>query len=712
MKKFLIFILVFVIVAVNGYGIYYYFLKPDQVCVEDVVGDDAIFYVKAAKVKDNIDRFASTRLWKQIESVDYEFLMKNTGISSQQMAIINLIVLQLSSKETQQILKAFFNKEAALVVYPLDFDLSQIKEFSTQGIAEIIEKFFSGFTIVTRLGPEAKIIPFISGFFEKIGADIETDEEQYNGHEVYKIRIASFGLEIFHTRINDLLVIGIGEESVKRSLDIYDGNEISLAQSLQFQKAREKFHSDLDVETYLNFGEIVGLMKNQAKEAITLLRSQVKKDVNENKDSAFAKVTSQNIDKAESQLNEVFDKFIGFEIFAASTKWEDLYESRFYVFFNKNKLSKEMVKNYSCPASENRTLEFVPRDVLAYQWANCLNLKDIWEQFNKEMAKIPNAQDQRGQLAAVEQMIGLSVENDVVPAFGAEFGGFLKGIKLGEKFPVPELLFFIEEASRSKVEKILDQLTDNPLIMVREEEYSGVSFKFVLSPLGDVLEPSYCFLDRYLLIASNKQLLKDAINVYKEQAASLESSPDFERVNQGLTDHNRAIQFVKFGALVNEMKTVIEWANNMSYSQDEKQLAFRHGAQLRLNDVKKSIDDANQEIQKLENDIVLLDDEIWNMESKGEDTSFTQLKLKEAKEKIEEKKNKLKLAFEQKKELTDTIEGYKQRTVDPALRRTYLDEFIYPVLKGFESIRACGMRATINQEEEVVSSELFIDIIE
>ena len=38
----------------------------------------------------------------------------------------------------------------------------------------------------------------------------------------------------------------------------------------------------------------------------------------------------------------------------------------------------------------------------------------------------------------------MNIEEDVLPAFGDEMGGYLKDVRVGSLFPVPEFLFFIK----------------------------------------------------------------------------------------------------------------------------------------------------------------------------------------------------------------------------------------------------------------------------
>ena len=106
---------------------------------------------------------------------------------------------------------------------------------------------------------------------------------------------------------------------------------------------------------------------------------------------------------------------------------------------------------YSRAPRENRSIRFVPVDILAYQWNNTFSLKDYWEHIKQQTAGANQGQQgisSQQAVAVAEGFLGLSLERDILPALGDEIGGYLADVELGEPFPIPELVLFM------KIEKI------------------------------------------------------------------------------------------------------------------------------------------------------------------------------------------------------------------------------------------------------------------
>lgn len=712
MKNFFIFLLIVVIIVGMGYGAYKYFFDFQQTYIDDVVSEGALLYIKASTIKDNIDRIGATRLWKEISRVDYKSLMKEAGYADKQIQMVDLIISQLGSRDTQSILKYFFNDEVAFVFYPADVKISKITDFSPDSITEIVEKLLSNVSIVFRVGAEVEFAERLSQLFNHFGAKVTREEIKYNGYTLYVIKVTNLGLIINYAKINDLLVVGIGDIAAKRSYDVLDGAIPQLSSDKQFSQASERFYIDSDLEIFFNLKKSTDLLRDQAKTIVSMYSKKPQKSDQDGDGKDVVQLDKERIDIAHKNIDSYFKQLAGFNSVAVSTKWEGIYESRFLVFFDKSQISAEIAKNYSCPASENKSIDFIPEDALFYQWANCLDLAAIWEQMNKELGKFPDAEFKLTQVAAIEQSLGLSVKDDIVPTFAGEFGGYLKGINLRYLFPVPEVLLFVETKNREKAISVIEHLTQNPMLELKSENYSGIPFNYFVTPLGEAFEPGYCFIGKHLLISGSKDLLKKAIDAQNETALSLASNPGFRSVNIGLTDLNRGVQFVEFRKFAKEIRSVIKWAETRSSSKDEKKLAFKRGAEMKLEETKTNIANLKVEVSGLEKDYLAIEDEIWNIESIGKDVSAKRAELQDLGQKIKDKKDDLKALTDQERDLKITVDDFAHEPVSPELRKQLIEKAVSPILNGLESINAVGTRMTIDQVEGVLEANMYIDIAE
>jgi len=164
--------------------------------------------------------------------------------------------------------------------------------------------------------------------------------------------------------------------------------------------------------------------------------------------------------------------------------------------YNLKEMKSEQADLLACPAGENRTIHFVPTDILGYQWSNCFKLEHYWRQISDEVKQLDPSQSKINEF---EGKIGMNVANDILPAFGEEIGGYLKDIQVGGFFPLPEFLLFVEVNNESKAEQLLGRLQQQPLVSLQEENYGGTLIKYLALPLGENIQPGYCFLENYLL---------------------------------------------------------------------------------------------------------------------------------------------------------------------------------------------------------------------
>jgi hypothetical protein len=220
------------------------------------------------------------------------------------------------------------------------------------------------------------------------------------------------------------------------------------------------------------------------------------------------------------------------------------------------------------------------------------------------------------------------------------------------------------------------------------------------------VQPGYCFLEDYLLIASSRQLLKSSIDASGNASVSLLASPAFKEINFGLTDKNRSIQFVKIGAVIEKVKGVIGWSNNWINARNRKAQAFKAGSEKPLEEVKAGIALKTGELQDMRDNIIGLEDEVWNLESKGEALDALQTQISDLKNQIEAKELELSGDHERQQELENILQENEKDAPDPALNQIYLDEVIYPVLESLKSIQSYGLRMT--SDKESLESSIFL----
>ncbi|MCK4882386.1 MAG: hypothetical protein KAS92_05130, partial [Candidatus Omnitrophica bacterium] len=207
---------------------------------------------------------------------------------------------------------------------------------------------------------------------------------------------------------------------------------------------------------------------------------------------------------------------------------------------------------------------------------------------------------------------------------------------------------------------------------------------------------------------SSRQLLKSSVDASGNAAKSLLASPVFKKVNYGLTDKSRSVQFVRVGAIVEKIKGVIGWISDWVSAQERKAQAFQVGSTRPLDEVKNNIIVRSKELEEMSDKIIDLEDEVWNFETKGEDITGVQTQINDLKGQIRSKKLELSGEYERQQELENILQKSDQNIPDLAVRQLYLDEAIYPILDSLKSIKSYGMRVTF--EKNALESSAFFDV--
>ncbi len=685
MKKLIIIVLCVAIAAVGAFV----FLKQQErgSAIENILPKGPLAYVQLNDVEKNLRKMSSIPFWKTIGSINYDVLIQKNVIGPQHKMLLDLIRTQFSQVLSHPMTKKLFGQQVALAIYPLDKDVDALVKDMKTFDPMIIEELLSGLFLVTRVDPDVQLAEFLSRAFSKYGDNVSQGQVEYKGETIRTITIANVGVKFSFVRLKDVLVFGIGEKATRMSIDAYKGSKPSLAEDPQLAEALLTARDPSSMVGFFDFAVLLKTLRDQSENL-----------------SGLAGEGSES-DKVQERWNDVLSKMSGLKTFAFSSGLEPIMRFNARFLTEPAKLDPEYASLYTCPSQTNKTIKFVPEAVLGYQWSNCFDLNYYWKELKKEMEQTDEAQARVNDLQA---KIGLSIEDDILPVFGDEIGGYLSDIQVGGFFPIPKFVFFIEIKNKGKAEQLLSKLKDQPMAMLQQEDYNGVEMKYLALPFGEDIQPGYCFLGDYLMISSSRQLLKSSVDASGNAAKSLLASPAFKKVNYGLTDKSRSVQFVRVGAIVEKIKGVVGWTSDWVSAQERKAQAFQVGSTMPLEEVKNNIIVRSKELEEMSDRIIVLEDEVWNLETKGEDFVGVQTQINDLKGQIRSKELELSGEYERQQELENILQKGDQNTPDLALRQLYLDEAIYPILDSLRSIKSYGMRVTF--EKNALEASAFFDV--
>lgn len=692
MKKILVIVLVIIAVATAGIGFYFYQNNLNKLAIEEVLPQGALAYVRFSDVEKRWTEFKSTKLWRNILAIDIPMLMEKSGLTPKEIEASGYPTLKkiLSDPSTSTLFMKFFGREAALGFYP-----EEIKEFKPDNWKDIA----SSLVLVFRLGPDMQAAETMSSLMKKLDPALQLTTEEYKKHKITLIEIPQSKIKVGYVRIKDLLVVGFSDQAARMCVDVVSKEKTSLLEDPAFKRVQAKYLPSAWTVAYANLELIVSDVKE-------LLLLSIDKDTKREDRPLSAEKQSQ----LKQDIDREMAKAAGFTALGYSAITGSVETSKFDFLYDKDKLDPQIKKMYACAPQENKTIRFVPQNALGYQWSNCFDIKIQWETILKELndrkiedAKVPSKEET---IAAFEKKLKLSIEGDVLPAFGGEIGGYLSDISMNRTFPFPKLLLFVKIADRAAAQRVLAAVASRPEIVWQKENYKDVQIQYTALPLGEDFLPGYCFLNDYLLLATSRQALKDSIDALNAAGASLDSSAAFKNVNIGLTDKNNSVFFLKSDDLLDRVQKMIEWQVAQAKARAAQQQAFKEGMEKRLEDSKGDLEKEEGELKDFEESLRSMNDQLKNLQSQGSDVAQILTKIDHFEKQIETKKESIQKLEDSQTDIEDTIESFKEEKANPEMLGFYVQRVVFPILDGLSSYKAIGSKSILT--DDGIESTMYI----
>ncbi len=689
MKKSLRFIIAFLIVAGVAFGFYYYQNVIAKISAESVLPEGAILYARAINVEQNIQEFKASKFWQNVSSINYRKIFEKSAVPAQDLDTLDSVIKEISDILNSPAFGQFFGQEVAVAVTPVD-----VSSLSPKAFQEILTHV----CLVTRLKSRGKLVESFGGLFQRFKKNPQIHESQYKKHKISSIDISELGGSVSYTVIKDVMVMGWGPRAAQTAIDVVTKGKKSLVEDAVYKKASGSFLENADKVGYGNMAYIVDTLKQQL-----------------NKFSAEQPARMREV--YEAQMAKSLANVAGFQAFSFSSDYAPLTKEKFAWFFDKTKMDLKKAQLYSCAPKINNSLNLVPRSVMAYQWSACFDTTYYWESIKEKMmaeaaansdANTPSAQDV---LKDVESRLKLSIEKDVLPAFGDEFGGYLYDVDTTGRYPLPQLVFFVKIGNQAALDKVVDTLTAQPTLIMQNEDYNGVHIRSMSLPLGIKLLPAIGTIGDYFLLASDKDLLKKSIDAFQNPSSSLMEEVYFKEVNQGLTEANNSMFYLRMDQLSRKARDLAEWGYGFVERQAAQQKAFIEGSRKRKEDIEKGIAEKKAELEKMNAGLEGLKQQIAEATAQAGDVSTLTTQQSDVQIQTKAKEQAIDLANEQIKDIDELLAGVmEEKAADPAIVRMVLDGAVNPFLKGLESFPSIGSRARFLDQDQL-ESMVFIKVV-
>lgn len=573
MKKVLVLVVAAVLVAVGGFLVFNQkTLLTTTSDISKVIPDGALVYIRFSNIKKNVDEFTATKFWQDLKTINLKQAMGEAGASPQQLAEYESLKTNLTEGYQNLMASQFFGQEAALAVYPVaNLDFDNVDE-------KIARDLLGSLVLVVRITAQAQMAELVSGFSKHFSKDFTSEELKHKNQSYTRIKSADSTVSLHYAKFGDLLIVSFNEEAVKQSIDVHAKSRKALFQDPGYQKVHPKFLPSSDIVFYGNYDTFV-----------SGIRSQILKMT----EDAKAK-NPQVAQQTQEKMDEAFNQMKGFTWFGYSYLPGRPLKQNFVLFYDPAKIDPYLKEAYSCAPAANTTANFIPNEAVVYQWNNCFDLTAYWNKVKEEWAKEVKSDPSAAQEFSPEKLVetiknatGLNLETEILPILGTEYGGYFSDINVSGIFPIPKFVLFLKVTDQNKAEALMQKVFNLPILTMQVEIYQGHQIQYASLPIGTDLQPGYTFVNKYLLLGTSRELLKDSIDAFGQPAQSIAAHPDFKAsLGEGAKS---GVFFVKIDALSRNVRQLVEWGNKWATLKLNQAKAIEEGRRKRFEDVKAMI---------------------------------------------------------------------------------------------------------------------------
>lgn len=170
-------------------------------------------------------------------------------------------------------------------------------------------------------------------------------------------------------------------------------------------------------------------------------------------------------------------------------------------------------------------------------------------------------------LRVFEQETGIDVENDIIAWIGREAAFSVAGVDKSGFFPLPEVSFTIAAKDGGRARAFLTRMEGELAEVARmrasvpltwqSEEYQGQTIRFAPTPLGEGLSLAYSVDETFVLVASNRNLLKRMMDARAGRSQALPSNPEFASMTKFYPQEAVVLGFVNIEEILTQVQELM-----------------------------------------------------------------------------------------------------------------------------------------------------------
>lgn len=523
MRKTVIASLILALAAAAGAYVFFYQPFAKQTAIESLLPGDTLGLVRVCELKKQIERFKAGRMGQALAGMDLPRLMAALELPPARRLEITESLKGFMDAIDSPWFDSLFGQDVSLALLKAPFNPQKLDSADPQLLLDAV-------VLVARPRQPARLLDSLNSMF---ATQLSVQSQDFQQWSIHQFAMEN-GQQVYYALTDGLVVAGLSAAPVKRCLQQSLATTPSLLQNQAYQTRCAPLFKAGKTDLFA-FGD--------AGRTVALLQEAIEHQVASEPQMAPFKNQLERIQGIETISMVQYDD------------GSPLVRLKMVVGIDKERMAPSMAKATGIAPIPNPTLACIPADALIYSWQNNFDIKFYWQELQRHPAMTPETVAQIKQ--AFAKNTGMELDH-LLEAFGTQVGMLVNDLNMGGMFPIPELALFVQARQPEVINQLIKQQAGQLNMPVLQESYQGTDLQYVTLPLGGDLSPAYAFSKGFCTLAINRTLLKSMLD--EAGTNRLSSHPSFKAVNQGLTDKNNQVFYMRTEGVVAKARDMINWA--------------------------------------------------------------------------------------------------------------------------------------------------------
>ncbi len=482
-----------------------------------LVAKDVLLFAEQKRIGELIDGFNASRLGKSLSTIDFGKAAAGAGLDDEQAAKLQQAVKTAGELAVNPVLRKFCDNSLSLAF------LGGITEAT---ISHEKRQLPLKMLLIARPQQKAELLEVLASAFT---TEIKEKTIKYGDKEI--TQFSDGGTTFYATLADGFFLFAFDQPTLQQALDLAGKKEQSLAGLPEFQELKEKYQEPVDFFVFTS-------PEAMEKELIRDRRQQAPAGR-----MSGLRYSSYGVWRDQDRFRDRSITLVDRKTLPAASNW---------VFAN--------------PPQKNATLAMVAADVQFYYWSNSLALRLLLDLLKKE--ETADSLEYSSLAAGFQEITGHDIEK-IAASIGDGTSLQVRRGAADSMLPIPAATVFFPVKDQVPVEDALSRGFSSLGLATREETFRNRSFRSASLGLPGGVEVVYGFLDDYLFVGSNRQMLESIVDTL-EKGNGLETSPDFTALAGEFAEPSNSVTYVKVSEIIEGIRAIAGWAPTILAMQDSE----------------------------------------------------------------------------------------------------------------------------------------------